>query len=140
MKVDSCPRASYNSTGGNRGTEPKDLYRRIQLSNFRGSLYCLTLLFASDSFQSYASNISINVNFSEKCASAGFLKPFFFRLRVNSRKNVPEASGRRLIQNVPVAATFLDDQGLPPFGHLIQLLLAAKDLVVQACQVQFCTC
>lgn len=39
------------------------------------------------------------------------------------------------MRNVRMVTMFLDHQGLSPFGHLIQLLLAAKDLVVQAGQV-----
>ena len=60
--------------------------------------------------------------------------------RVNSRKKVPEASGRKLTSNVHVAAPFLDHQGLSSLGHLVQLFLAVEDLVVEARQVQLCTC
>ena len=49
-------------------------------------------------------------------------------VRVNSRKEVPEASGRELMRNVRMVTMFLDHQGLSPLGHLIQLLLANTPL------------
>lgn len=60
--------------------------------------------------------------------------------RANSGKNVREPSGRQLTRNVYVAATFVDGPRLSPFGNCIHLLLVEEDLMIQACQVQFCTC
>jgi len=61
-------------------------------------------------------------------------------VRVNSRKNVRESSGRELTKNVRVTITFLDHQRLSPPGNLIQLVLAEHNLVQQRCHVQLCTC
>jgi hypothetical protein len=60
-------------------------------------------------------------------------------MRVNSRKNGGEPSGRELTRNSRVAATFLDHQKLSPPGNLIQSVLAEEDLVEQRCHVQLRT-
>jgi len=60
-------------------------------------------------------------------------------VRVNSRKNIRESSGRELTRNGHVVATFLDDQRLSFLGNLIQSVLAKEDLVEQRCHVQRCT-
>ena len=49
-------------------------------------------------------------------------------MRVNSRKNGGEPSGRELTRNSRVAATFLDHQKLSPPGNLIQSVLANTPL------------